>query len=138
MNRKKMRNGEIGIIGVLKSVCVNILVIAGLCAIVSCLISKEIIREEWMKYAGMIILALSGICGAELMHKSNENRIWLPIITGIVVFILLTIIHIILFSGPMKNILEITAATLIGNGIAIMIKTGRGRGKKRTRIKHSR
>lgn len=138
MNRKKMRYGEIGIIVVLKSVCTNILVTAVLCMIVSCLISKEIIREEWMKYAGMIILVLSGICEAELMNKSNETRIWLPLITGIAVLILLTIIHVILFSGPMKNILEITVAILIGNGIAMMIKNRQSRGKKRTRIKHSR
>ena len=94
------------------------------------LLERELVGLEWADYLAAVILLASSFMGAKMTGVSMERWIG-PVLTGLGLWLVLALIHILGFGGALEGAGATVLPILGGTGAAVLL-TGGGKRRRKT------
>lgn len=95
-------------------------------------LERELMGVQWADYLAAVILLVSSFLGAKTAGASAERWIG-PVLTGLGLWLVLAVIHVFGFGGPLEGAGVTALAILGGSGAAVLLGGGGKRAKRRSR-----
>ena len=133
---KKSVNAEATVLGTIALGCAVAITVSLLgCLTISIMINSDVLAEEKMGYAVLLVTSLSSALGAITVRRGNRrSRLLKAMLVGVTYCAILVVMSLVLFAGPGDGV-GVTCLLILGSCACV---SALGRDGKQTRTGHIR